>query len=64
MACLPACLMGLRFCQHKILGLAPYTLCCGLAPSIPLPMGFVEEPFGVYTDADVRKLAWELGEHI
>ena len=64
MACLPSCLMGLRFCQHKVLGLAPYTLCYGLAPAIPLPVGFVEEPFSIYTDADVYKSAWDLGEHI
>ena len=33
---IPACLMGLRFLQHKTLGLAPFTVIHGLIPKIPL----------------------------
>lgn len=33
---LPACLMGLRFLQHKTLGLAPFTVIHGLIPKVPL----------------------------
>lgn len=34
--CIAACLIGLRFFQHRILGMSPYTVTCGLAPRIPI----------------------------
>jgi hypothetical protein len=34
--CLPSCLIGLRFFQHKTLGLSPFTLCTGLVPRVPV----------------------------
>ena len=35
--CLPAVLIGLRFSQHRILGVSPFTVCCGLMPRVPVP---------------------------
>lgn len=35
-SCLPACLVGLRFYQHKVLGIAPFTVCHGMMPRVPV----------------------------
>ena len=34
--CLAACLVGLRFFQHSVLGIAPFTACSGFAPRLPI----------------------------
>jgi hypothetical protein len=51
--CLPACMIGLRFYNHKVLGLTPFTVCTGLMPRIPVkswaPDDYVEFEFDVST---------------
>lgn len=42
--CLPACLIGLRMFQHKVLGLPPYTIVTGLAPRLPVKHMLMREP--------------------
>lgn len=44
--CIAPCLVGLRFYQHNVLGVAPFTVCTGLLPRLPIkqqPVAQVQE---------------------
>lgn len=34
--CIPACLIGVRMFAHRVLGMAPYTICMGMTPRLPV----------------------------